>query len=38
LSAYTVSNLSSGTWYFAVSSYSSTGAEGARSPPVSATL
>jgi hypothetical protein len=38
LSAYTVSNLSPGTWYFAVSSYSSTGVEGARSGMVSATL
>jgi hypothetical protein len=31
LTAYTVSNLTSGTWYFAVTSYSSTGIESSRS-------
>jgi hypothetical protein len=31
LTAYTVSNLTSGTWYFAVTSYSSTGVESSRS-------
>ncbi len=38
LSAYTVSNLSPGTWYFAVTSYSSSGVESARSATVSVTL
>jgi hypothetical protein len=35
LSAYTVSNLTSGTWYFAVTSYSSAGLESARSGVIS---
>ena len=38
LAAYTVSNLSSGTWYFAVSSYSSTGVESTRSDTVSTSI
>jgi hypothetical protein len=38
LSAYTLSNLSSGTWYFAVTSYSSTGVESTRSGTVSTTI
>ncbi len=35
LSAYTVSNLPSGTWYFAVSAYSSAGVESARTSVIS---
>jgi len=35
LTAYTLSNLASGTWYFAVTSYSSTGVESTRSGVVS---
>ena len=35
LTAYTVSNLASGTWYFAVSSYSSAGVESVRSGVIS---
>jgi hypothetical protein len=35
LTAYTLSNLPSGTWYFAVTSYSSTGIESSRSGIVS---
>lgn len=35
LSAYTLSSLSPGTWYFAVSSYSSAGVESSRSSVVS---
>src|SRR5262249_25591330 len=35
LSAYTMTNLAAGTWYFAVSSYSSSGAESVRSGIVS---
>jgi hypothetical protein len=31
LTAYTLSNLPTGTWYFAVTSYSSTGIESSRS-------
>jgi hypothetical protein len=38
LSAYTVTNLSSGTWYFAVTSYSSTGVESTRTGTVSTTI
>jgi hypothetical protein len=38
LSAYTMTNLPSGTWYFAVSSYTSTGVESARSGVVSTTI
>ena len=38
LTAYTVTNLSSGTWYFAVTSYSSTGVESARTGTVSTTI
>jgi hypothetical protein len=35
LTAYTLSNLTSGTWYFAVTSYSSTGVESTRSGVIS---
>jgi hypothetical protein len=35
LTAYTLSNLPTGTWYFAVTSYSSTGIESSRSGVVS---
>ena len=35
LTAYTVSNLTSGTWYFAVTAYSSTGVESIRSGVIS---
>jgi hypothetical protein len=35
LSAYTISNLTSGTWYFSVSAYSAEGTESARSATVS---
>jgi hypothetical protein len=38
LTAYTVTNLSSGTWYFAVTSYSSTGVESTRTGTVSTTI
>ena len=38
LSAYTLSDLSSGTWYFAVTSYSSTGVESTRSGVVSSSI
>jgi hypothetical protein len=38
LSAYTMTNLSSGTWYFAVTSYSSTGIESDRSGVVTTTI
>jgi hypothetical protein len=38
LTAYTLTNLSPGTWYFAVTSYSSTGVESARTGTVSTTL
>ena len=38
LSAYTLSNLASGTWYFAVTSYSATGVESTRSGVVSASI
>jgi hypothetical protein len=38
LSAYTLSNLSAGTWYFAVSSYSAAGIESARSGVVSSKI
>jgi hypothetical protein len=38
LSAYTMTNLSSGTWYFAVTSYSSAGVESTRSGTVSTTI
>ena len=38
LTAYTLSNLPAGTWYFAVTSYSSTGIESTRSGVVSTTI
>jgi hypothetical protein len=38
LSAYTLSNLTSGTWYFAVTSYSSAGVESIRSAVISAKI
>jgi hypothetical protein len=38
LTAYTVTNLSTGTWYFAVTSYSSTGVESTRTGTVSTTI
>jgi hypothetical protein len=38
LTAYTLSNLPSGTWYFAVTSYSSTGVESVRSGVISAKI
>lgn len=38
LASYTMTNLPSGTWYFAVTSYSSAGAESARSGVVSTTI
>ena len=38
LASYTMSNLPSGTWYFAVTSYSSEGIESTRSGVVSATI
>ena len=38
LTAYTLSNLPTGTWYFAVTSYSSTGIESSRSGVVSTTI
>jgi hypothetical protein len=38
LSAYTVTNLPSGTWYFAVTSYSSAGVESTRTGTVSTTI
>ncbi len=38
LTAYTVTNLSSGTWYFAVTSYSSAGIESTRTGTVSTTI
>jgi hypothetical protein len=38
LTAYTVSNLAAGTWYFAVTSYSSSGVESSRTGVVSTTI
>jgi Fibronectin type III domain len=38
LTAYTMSNLTSGTWYFAVTAYSTTGAESSLSGVVSKTI
>ena len=38
LTVYTVSNLASGTWYFAVASYTTSGVESARTGVVSTTL
>jgi hypothetical protein len=38
LTAYTLSNLPAGTWYFAVTSYSSTGAESTRTVVISAKI
>jgi hypothetical protein len=38
LTAYTLSNLQSGTWYFTVTSYSSVGIESTRSGVVSTTI
>ncbi len=35
LTAYTMSDLPSGTWYFAISSYSAAGVESARSVVIS---
>jgi len=38
LSAYTMASLPSGTWYFAVTAYSSTGVESTRSGVISTTI
>jgi hypothetical protein len=38
LSAYTLTNLPAGTWYFAVSSYSAAGVESIRSGVISAQI
>jgi hypothetical protein len=38
LTGYTVTNLGSGTWYFAVTAYTATGVESSLSPVVSATF
>lgn len=38
LTAYTISNLASGTWYFAVSAYSTAGVESVRTNTVSTTI
>lgn len=38
LSAFTVSNLTTGTWYFSVTSYSTSGVESARTSVVSAKI
>jgi hypothetical protein len=38
LSAYTVTDLQSGTWYFAVTAYTSTGVESSRTGTVSTTI
>jgi len=38
LTAYTLSNLAAGTWYFAVTSYSSAGVESTRSGVISAKI
>lgn len=38
LSAFTVGNLTSGTWYFAVSAYTSSGVESARTNVISTTI
>jgi hypothetical protein len=38
LTAYTLTELPSGTWYFAVTSYSSTGVESSRTSTVSSTI
>jgi hypothetical protein len=38
LTAYSVANLPSGTWYFAVTSYSAAGVESARTGTVSTTI
>jgi hypothetical protein len=38
LTAYSVTDLPSGTWYFAVTSYSSTGVESTRTGTVSTTI
>jgi hypothetical protein len=38
LTAYTVTNLPSGTWYFAVTSYSSTGVESTRTSTISTAI
>jgi len=38
LTAYSVTNLTSGTWYFAVTSYSADGIESARTSTVSTTI
>ena len=38
LTSYVIENLSPGTWYFAISSYTTAGIESVRSNPVSATV
>ncbi len=38
LSAFTVSNLASGTWYFAISAYSTSGTESVRTDVISTTI
>ena len=38
LTAYTISNLTAGTWYFAVSAYSAAGTESSRTSTVSTTI
>jgi hypothetical protein len=38
LAAYTLANLPAGTWYFAVTAYSSAGVESTRSGTVSTTI
>jgi hypothetical protein len=38
LTAYTVTDLPAGTWYFAVTSYSSAGAESSRTSTISTTI
>jgi hypothetical protein len=38
LTAYTMTNLPSGTWYFAVTAYSSAGTESSRTATVSTTI
>lgn len=38
LTAYTLSNLAAGTWYFAVTAYSATGVESSRTTVISTTI
>jgi hypothetical protein len=38
LTAYTLTDLPSGTWYFAVTAYSSTGVESLRTSTISSTI